>query len=142
MNSFHCVQAGITWKELKASFQNNGEFLRIQFTENCLTYNSYKSMEGILICRDDICRKVVAIDISRDVLPNEIIQHEGDKIGKYHHDFQADALYIELTSNDKIYSTEQDDNYNIMFDLDENGKVLGIEVLDASKILGSSPVQE
>jgi uncharacterized protein YuzE len=50
---------------------------------------------------------------------------------KIEFDKKADALYIELRKG-KFHSNEKLDEDTVL-DLDKNGKILGIEVLSASK---------
>ena len=50
---------------------------------------------------------------------------------KFHYDKQADALYIRF--NDKRYFESDEVRDGVIFDYDKNGKIVGIEVLDASK---------
>lgn len=50
---------------------------------------------------------------------------------KFHYDKQADALYIRF--NDKRYFESDEVKDGVIFDYDKSGKIIGIEVLDASK---------
>ena len=50
---------------------------------------------------------------------------------KFEYDPQADALYIRMASG-KVAETEEV-RPGLMLDYDENGKILGIEMLDVSK---------
>lgn len=50
---------------------------------------------------------------------------------KFEYDPQADALYIRLAAG-KAMETEEV-RPGLMLDYDENGKILGIEMLDVSK---------
>lgn len=51
---------------------------------------------------------------------------------KIEYDKEADALYVELNKN-KIYKTREESD-NFLVDVDKNGNVVGIEILNASKI--------
>jgi uncharacterized protein YuzE len=57
---------------------------------------------------------------------------------KIHYDPEVDALYIELTKGNYEVSREISDS--IVVDEDKNGKVLGIEILDASKTLSKQEI--
>lgn len=50
---------------------------------------------------------------------------------KFQYDKVADALYIRF--NDKRYFESDEVSNGIVFDYDRKGKIIGIEVLDASK---------
>ena len=51
---------------------------------------------------------------------------------KIEYDKEADALYVEF-SKSKIYKTREESD-NFLVDVDKKGNVVGIEVLNASKI--------
>ena len=51
-----------------------------------------------------------------------------------HYDPKADAVYIELAKGKYEVSREISDS--VVVDEDKNGKILGVEVLDVSKVLG------
>lgn len=51
-----------------------------------------------------------------------------------HYDPKVDAVYIELSKGKYEVSREISDS--VVVDEDINGKVLGVEVLDVSKVLG------
>lgn len=53
---------------------------------------------------------------------------------KIHYDPKVDAVYIELAKGKYEVSREISDS--VVVDEDKNGKVLGVEVLDVSKVLG------
>ena len=55
---------------------------------------------------------------------------------KLHYDKKADALYLRFNDNRYSESNEIDDG--IIFDYDDKGKIIGIEILNAS---GKMPVQ-
>lgn len=50
---------------------------------------------------------------------------------KIHYDPKVDAIYIELAKG--IYEVSREISDSIVVDEDKKGKVLGIEILDASK---------
>jgi uncharacterized protein YuzE len=50
---------------------------------------------------------------------------------KIEYDNQADAIYIRLQEKQVTRTVEVEDGLNI--DLDENGKLIGLEVLDATE---------
>lgn len=52
---------------------------------------------------------------------------------KLKYDKKEDALYIRF--NDKRYFDSDEVKQGIIFDYDKSGKMVGIEILDASKIL-------
>lgn len=54
---------------------------------------------------------------------------------KIHYDPKVDAVYIELAKGKYEVSREISDS--VVVDEDKNGKILGVEVLDVSKVLGS-----
>ena len=56
---------------------------------------------------------------------------------KLEYDKEVDAAYIYLEYPLKEREAKKTIhlNYNIIFDFDENNKLLGVEILDASKIL-------
>ena len=61
---------------------------------------------------------------------------------KFEYDQDVDSGYIYLEyplESGKIKKTIEL-NENIVLDLDEQGKILGIEILDASKILNKSTI--
>ena len=51
-----------------------------------------------------------------------------------HYDPKADAVYIELAKGKYEISREISDS--VVVDEDKNGKILGVEVLDVSRVLG------
>lgn len=51
-----------------------------------------------------------------------------------HYDPKADAVYIELAKGK--YEVSREISESVVVDEDKNGKILGVEVLDVSKILG------
>lgn len=53
---------------------------------------------------------------------------------KIHYDPKVDAVYIELAKGK--YEVSREISESIVVDEDRNGKILGVEVLDVSKILG------
>ncbi len=53
---------------------------------------------------------------------------------KIHYDPKADAVYIELAKGKYEVSREISDS--VVVDEDKKGKILGVEVLDVSKVLG------
>lgn len=55
---------------------------------------------------------------------------------KYQYDPQADALYIEVSQRKIIESDMVDDG--VILDYDQKGQIVGIEILDASKIFNQS----
>jgi uncharacterized protein YuzE len=50
---------------------------------------------------------------------------------KVHYDQKSDAVYIRL--NDKRYVESDEISEGVIFDYDAKGKIIGIEILDASK---------
>lgn len=58
---------------------------------------------------------------------------------KIHYDPEVDALYIELTKGK--YEASREISESIIVDEDKNGKVLGIEILDASKNLSKREIK-
>lgn len=50
---------------------------------------------------------------------------------KFQYDKKVDALYIRF--NDKPYFESDEVKDGVIFDYDKKGKIVGIEVLDASK---------
>ena len=50
---------------------------------------------------------------------------------KIHYDPKVDAVYIELAKG--TYEISREISHSIVVDEDKKGKVLGIEILDASK---------
>jgi len=50
---------------------------------------------------------------------------------KFQYDKKVDALYIRF--NDKMYFESDEVKEGVIFDYDKKGKIIGIEVLDASK---------
>jgi len=63
---------------------------------------------------------------------------------KFKYDKEADAAYIYV--EDSIKDGEVDKtielNDNIIIDFDKNGKLLGVEILNASKILNKKSIIE
>lgn len=55
---------------------------------------------------------------------------------RFHHDKKQDALYIRF--NENPYSESDEVQEGIIFDYDSRGKMVGIEILDASKKLPRS----
>lgn len=53
---------------------------------------------------------------------------------KIHYDPKADAVYIELAKGK--YEVSREISESVLVDEDKNGKILGVEVLDASKVFG------
>lgn len=54
---------------------------------------------------------------------------------KIHYDPKVDAVYIELAKGK--YEVSREISNSVVVDEDKNGKILGVEVLDVSKVLGS-----
>ena len=50
---------------------------------------------------------------------------------KLHYDKKIDALYIRL--NDKRYVESDEISDGVIFDYDSKGKIIGIEILEASR---------
>ena len=63
---------------------------------------------------------------------------------KFKYDKEVDAAYIYL--EDSIKDGEADKtielNDNIILDFDKNGKLLGVEILNASKVLNKKSILE
>ena len=57
---------------------------------------------------------------------------------KVEYDRKADAMYIWLRRTK--YDISEELAENVLIDLDKNGRIIGIEVLDASKNLGKEMV--
>jgi len=57
---------------------------------------------------------------------------------KIHYDKVVDALYIELRPLEKGTAVFKDLNDEITANFGPDGKIAGIEILDASKVLGSN----
>ena len=53
---------------------------------------------------------------------------------KIHYDPKADAAYIELAKGK--YEVSREISESVVVDEDKNGKILGVEVLDVSKVFG------
>lgn len=53
---------------------------------------------------------------------------------KIHYDPKADAAYIELAKGK--YEVSREISESVIVDEDKNGKILGVEVLDISKVFG------
>lgn len=52
---------------------------------------------------------------------------------KFYYDKQSDALSIRF--NDNPYAESDEVKEGVIFDYDQNNKIIGIEILDASKIM-------
>lgn len=50
---------------------------------------------------------------------------------RFHYDKKADALYIRF--NENPYSESDEVKEGVIFDYDSRGKIIGIEILDASR---------
>lgn len=50
---------------------------------------------------------------------------------RFHYDKKSDSLYIRF--NEKRYFESDELKEGIVFDYDKNGKIVGIEILEASK---------
>lgn len=50
---------------------------------------------------------------------------------RFHYDKKEDALYIRF--NENPYQNSEEIQEGIIFDHDKQGKIIGIEILDASK---------
>jgi len=63
---------------------------------------------------------------------------------KFEYDKEADAayIYIEYPIKDGEAKKNIEINENIILDFDTNGKLLGIEILDASKVLNKKVLLE
>lgn len=53
---------------------------------------------------------------------------------KIHYDPKVDAAYIELAKGK--YEVSREISPSVIVDEDKNGKILGVEVLDVSKVFG------
>lgn len=53
---------------------------------------------------------------------------------KIHYDPKVDAAYIELAKGK--YEVSREISESVVVDEDKNGKILGVEVLDVSKVFG------
>jgi len=56
------------------------------------------------------------------------------------YDSKADAMYIWLRK--AKYDISEELAENVMIDLDKNGRIIGIEILDATKNLGKELMQK
>lgn len=63
---------------------------------------------------------------------------------KFEYDKEADAayIYLEYPIKDGEAKKNIEINENIILDFDNNGKLLGIEILDASKVLNQKVLLE
>ena len=59
---------------------------------------------------------------------------------RFHYDKKEDALYIRF--NENPYQKSEEIQEGIIFDYDKNGKIIGIEILDASKNISKKPLLE
>lgn len=59
---------------------------------------------------------------------------------KVTYDEKADAVYIKFT--DAEYDVSKEIDEGIIFDMDPEGKVIGIEIIDASEKLTKKSLQE
>ncbi|QGP91667.1 hypothetical protein MGLY_10080 [Neomoorella glycerini] len=57
---------------------------------------------------------------------------------KFRYDPDADAVYIRFNDS-SIYETEEI-SQGVLLDIDEEGKLVGLEILNASKKLGKPPL--
>ncbi|KYH33311.1 DUF2283 domain-containing protein [Neomoorella mulderi] len=57
---------------------------------------------------------------------------------KFRYDPDADALYIRFNDS-SIYETEEI-SQGVLLDIDAEGKLVGLEILNASKKLGEPPL--
>ena len=55
---------------------------------------------------------------------------------KIQYDREADALYIELRKVKPHHNVDIDEAKGVSMDVDEKGHIVGIEILDASRLLG------
>jgi uncharacterized protein YuzE len=55
---------------------------------------------------------------------------------KVQHDREADALYIEFSEVRPLHGIDVPGLEGVSEDIDENGRLIGIEILDASRRLG------
>ena len=56
------------------------------------------------------------------------------------YDRETDALYIRIREGSYAYSEEVSEN--VIIDLDNEGKILAIEILDASSTLGKETLEK
>ena len=61
---------------------------------------------------------------------------------EYGKDVDAAYIYLDNSISDNEVKKTIELNENIMLDLDAKGKILGIEILDASKVLNSKVLIE
>jgi len=59
---------------------------------------------------------------------------------KIHYDSKVDAVYIELAKGK--YDVSREISHSVVVDEDKNGKVLGIEILDATKNIAAFDPQK
>jgi len=59
---------------------------------------------------------------------------------KVEYDSKADAMYIRLRK--ARYDISEELAENVIIDLDKNGRIIGIEILDATKNLGKELVNK
>ncbi|MBI2625929.1 DUF2283 domain-containing protein [Candidatus Parcubacteria bacterium] len=55
---------------------------------------------------------------------------------RIHYDHREDALYLEF--NNRPYAESDDVRDGVVFDYDKRGKIIGIEILNASRVLSVS----
>ncbi len=56
---------------------------------------------------------------------------------KFHYDKKVDALSIRF--NDKRYAESDEVREGVVFDYDKKGGIIGIEILNASKVVSPKP---
>lgn len=61
---------------------------------------------------------------------------------EYDQDVDAAYIYLEYPIKDGEVKQTVELNENLVLDLDNNGKILGIEILDASKVLHKKAIIE
>lgn len=55
---------------------------------------------------------------------------------RFHYDKRADAFYIRF--DERPYAESDEIDEGVIFDYDRRGKIIGIEILDASRKLSSA----
>ncbi len=60
---------------------------------------------------------------------------------KVHYDEKSDAVFIRLDDKKKIVESQEVET-GVILDYDENGKVIGVEILKVSDRIGSDQLKE
>jgi len=68
------------------------------------------------------------------------LDKENQDVVRVEYDPKADAMYIWLRK--AKYEISEELAENVMIDLDKNGRIIGIEILDATKNLGKELMEK